>query len=257
MKMCSVEQKQVFKDLSGEDPEPQVTEIESLCMECHANGTTRLLLTKIPYYKNVVIMSFSCEKCGYENNEIQPGGAYAELGVRWKLHVEDPSDLNRQVVKSDYTAIKIPEVDLEIPAQSQKGGNCFVENPDAPRKDARCDRTDFRRTKDQDHALGIFSHEEPINVPTAGAQAFPVDGIGRLGHDPPRGPSADWWVLTTTDAAGTNGLTCLPKHGGARDSKCLVTHPMTDHCESCLTSTIAAERANHLRHRAPGNINCQ
>ncbi|RVE50801.1 hypothetical protein evm_004550 [Chilo suppressalis] len=31
----------------------------------------------------------------------------------------------------------------------------------------------------------------PINVPNAGAQAFPMDGIGRLGHDPPRGPSAD------------------------------------------------------------------
>ncbi|RVE43124.1 hypothetical protein evm_012203 [Chilo suppressalis] len=46
---------------------------------------------------------------------------------------------------------------------------------------------------------------------------FPMDGIGILGHDPPGGPSADWWVLTTADAAGTNGLTCLPKHGGARD----------------------------------------
>ncbi|RVE52859.1 hypothetical protein evm_002516 [Chilo suppressalis] len=89
--------------------------------------------------------------------------------------------------------------------------------------------------------------------PTAGAQPFPMDGIGRLGHHPPRGPSADWWVLTTADAAGTNGLTCLPKHGGSRNSKFLVTHPMTDHCESCLTSTIAAERANHLRHRAPHN----
>ncbi|CAH0403655.1 unnamed protein product [Chilo suppressalis] len=63
--------------------------------------------------------------------------------------------------------------------------------------------------------------------------AFPMDGIGRLGHDPPRGPSADWRVLMTAYAAGTNGLTCLPKHGGTRDSKFLVTHPMTDHCESC------------------------
>ncbi|RVE42527.1 hypothetical protein evm_012823 [Chilo suppressalis] len=74
-------------------------------------------------------------------------------------------------------------------------------------------------------------HHQPINVTTAGAQAFPMDGIGRLGHDPPRRRSVDWWVLTTADAAGTNGLTCLPKHGGARDSKFLVTHPMTDHCE--------------------------
>ncbi|RVE40447.1 hypothetical protein evm_014903, partial [Chilo suppressalis] len=62
------------------------------------------------------------------------------------------------------------------------------------------------------------SEIKPINVPTAGAQAFPMDGIRRLGHDPPRGPSADWRVLTTADAAGTNSITCLPKHGGAQDS---------------------------------------
>ncbi|RVE51556.1 hypothetical protein evm_003826 [Chilo suppressalis] len=93
-------------------------------------------------------------------------------------------------------------------------------------------------------------HHQPINLPTAGPQAFLMDGIGRLGHDPPRGPSADWSVLTAADAAGTNDLTCLPKHGRARDSKFLVSHPMTDHRESCLTSTIAAEPVNHLRHRA-------
>ncbi|CAG5034447.1 unnamed protein product [Parnassius apollo] len=121
--MSSIEKKPVFRDLTAEDPEPEVTEIESLCMNCHANGVTRLLLTRIPHYKNVVIMSFSCEHCGYENNEIQPGGAFAELGVRWKLQVENPIDLNRQVVKSDYTSVKIPEVDFEIPVQSQKGGS--------------------------------------------------------------------------------------------------------------------------------------
>ncbi|RVE45279.1 hypothetical protein evm_010051 [Chilo suppressalis] len=66
----------------------------------------------------------------------------------------------------------------------------------------------------------------PLNVPTAGAQAFPMDGIGRLGHDPPRGPSADWRVLTTADATRTNGLTCLSKHGGT---------------PCCLTITIAAK----------------
>ncbi|RVE53807.1 hypothetical protein evm_001469 [Chilo suppressalis] len=30
-----------------------------------------------------------------------------------------------------------------------------------------------------------------FDVPTAGAQALPVDGIGRLGRNPPRRPSAD------------------------------------------------------------------
>ncbi|RVE40654.1 hypothetical protein evm_014696 [Chilo suppressalis] len=81
-------------------------------------------------------------------------------------------------------------------------------------------------------------HHQPINLPIAGAQAFPMDGIGRLGYDPPRGPSADWQVLKTADAAGNNGLTCLLKHGGAPDNMDLVTHPMNDHCKSRLTSMI-------------------
>jgi hypothetical protein len=42
--------------------------------------------------------------------------------------------------------------------------------------------------------------------------------IRRTGHSPPRGPSAGWWVLTTANAAGTNSLTCLPKHGGGQDN---------------------------------------
>jgi hypothetical protein len=50
----------------------------------------------------------------------------------------------------------------------------------------------------------------------------------RTGHNPPHGPSADWLVLTTANTAGTNGLTSLPKHGGARDITFLVIHPMTD-----------------------------
>jgi hypothetical protein len=61
--------------------------------------------------------------------------------------------------------------------------------------------------------------------------------IKRTGHNPPRGPSVDCWRLTTTNAAGTDALTCLPKHGGALDNKFLVTHPTTD--QRCLSSVIA------------------
>jgi hypothetical protein len=70
--------------------------------------------------------------------------------------------------------------------------------------------------------------------------------IRRTGHNPPRGPSTGWWVLTTANAAGTNGFTCLPKHGGARDNTFLVTHPMTG--QRCLTSAI--DRAHWPSHRA-------
>jgi hypothetical protein len=38
----------------------------------------------------------------------------------------------------------------------------------------------------------------------------------------------------TANSAGTNGFTCLPKHGGTRDNKFLVTHRMI--IKRCLTS---------------------
>ena len=67
-------------------------------------------------------MSFDCEHCGYQNNEIQNAGKIEEKGVKITLNVSSVRDLNRQVVKSDYTSVRIPHLDFEIPALSQKGG---------------------------------------------------------------------------------------------------------------------------------------
>ncbi|KAL3286552.1 hypothetical protein HHI36_001055 [Cryptolaemus montrouzieri] len=119
--------KPLFRELNADDPEPEATEIESLCMNCHANGITRLLLTKIPFYKDVIVMSFTCEECGFQNNEIQSGAPIAQKGIRFTLKVETDRDLSRQVVKSDYTSVKIPELEFEISSQSQKGEVTTVE----------------------------------------------------------------------------------------------------------------------------------
>lgn len=73
-----------------EGEERQMQEIESLCMRCHEQvsehlaeqglfsftgltnqGTTRMLLTSIPYFKEVVVMSFRCEHCGHRDSEVQ------------------------------------------------------------------------------------------------------------------------------------------------------------------------------------------
>ncbi|CAG9786540.1 unnamed protein product [Diatraea saccharalis] len=82
--------------------------------------------------------------------------------------------------------------------------------------------------------------------PHSRGSGLPYGWLRRMGHDPSRGPNADWRVLTTANAAGTDGLTCLPKHGVARDNNFLVTHPVTDPCESCLTTTIAWLDATEL-----------
>jgi hypothetical protein len=55
---------QVDKIENPEEKQKLVEEIESLCINCEQNGTTRLLLTKIPFFREVIIMSFACPHCG-------------------------------------------------------------------------------------------------------------------------------------------------------------------------------------------------
>ncbi|GAA5992378.1 hypothetical protein JCM11641_002143 [Rhodosporidiobolus odoratus] len=90
--------------------------IESLCMECHEQGETRMLLTVIPYFREVIVVSFRCEHCGYSNNEIQSAGAIQSLGSIYTVKCTSRSDLDRQLVKSEYCLISIPEYQLQIPA---------------------------------------------------------------------------------------------------------------------------------------------
>ena len=106
--------------LNGHTEDEEVTqrvteEIESLCMNCHADGTTRLLLTKIPFFREIVIMSFSCPECGLQNNEIQSAGSIQQRAAKYALRVKSEADLQRQVVKTDICAFRIENIDLEIP----------------------------------------------------------------------------------------------------------------------------------------------
>lgn len=72
-------------------------------------------------------MSFNCDHCGFQNNEIQSGAEIQEKGCKIVLKVKSAKDLNRRVVKSDYSSVRIDELDFEIPALSQKGEVTTVE----------------------------------------------------------------------------------------------------------------------------------
>ncbi|KAG0231429.1 nucleolar zinc-finger protein [Actinomortierella wolfii] len=104
----------LFQDIDGDQ---EVTEIESLCMNCHENGTTKLLLTRIPHYREVIVMAFECPHCGYRSNELQQAAAVAVGGSIYTCKVSTKADLNRQLVKSDSAVVKFPDIDFEIPAQ--------------------------------------------------------------------------------------------------------------------------------------------
>uniref|UniRef100_A0A8D2MYA6 Zinc finger ZPR1-type domain-containing protein n=1 Tax=Zonotrichia albicollis TaxID=44394 RepID=A0A8D2MYA6_ZONAL len=50
-------------------------------------GVTRLLLTRIPFFKEIIVSSFSCPSCSWSNTEIQAAGRIQEQGVRYTLAV--------------------------------------------------------------------------------------------------------------------------------------------------------------------------
>ncbi|VDK55058.1 unnamed protein product [Anisakis simplex] len=117
----------VFRELSADDSEQYPVEVESLCTNCHKNGITRIMCTRIPYYRQVIVMSFTCDHCGYGNNELQSGEAVQEHGTEIVLNVKDAKDMNRQLVKSEYARIEIPELELEIDPLTQPGEVTTVE----------------------------------------------------------------------------------------------------------------------------------
>ncbi|NXY90578.1 ZPR1 protein, partial [Alcedo cyanopectus] len=84
-------------------------------------GMTRLLLTRIPFFKEIIVSSFSCDSCSWSNTEIQSAGRIQEQGVRYSLAVTSRQDMNREVVKTDCATVRIPELDFEIPPFTQKG----------------------------------------------------------------------------------------------------------------------------------------
>ncbi|KAL8694811.1 MAG: hypothetical protein Q9218_000570 [Villophora microphyllina] len=99
------------------EEEPKVVEsIESLCMNCKEDGETRLLLTKIPYFREVILMSFSCDHCGFTNTEVRSAGQIQERGAKYTLIVAVEEDMQRQIVKSDTSIFRLEDLDIEMPA---------------------------------------------------------------------------------------------------------------------------------------------
>lgn len=107
------------------DEDRPVQEIESLCMSCEQQGTTRLLLTSIPFFQEVIVMSFRCDHCGFSNNEIQSAGSIRPEGSVYTARILTREDLDRQIVKSGFCTVSIPEFELTIPAS--KGQMTTVE----------------------------------------------------------------------------------------------------------------------------------
>ena len=87
-----------------------------ILIHCVSQGTTRLLLTKIPYFREIILMSFYCDHCHFKNTEVQSAGEIQERGGKYVLRLTHLDDMERQVVKSDTAVFRVEELDIEVPA---------------------------------------------------------------------------------------------------------------------------------------------
>ncbi len=60
---------------------------DSICTVCHKMGEQRMCTTCIPYFKEIIVMAFSCNNCGYKDSEAKVGGGYTEKGKKITLKV--------------------------------------------------------------------------------------------------------------------------------------------------------------------------
>ncbi|KAI6122694.1 zf-ZPR1-domain-containing protein [Pisolithus croceorrhizus] len=102
-------------DNGTQDDDRPLEEVQSLCMQCGEQGITRMMLTSIPYFKEVIVISFRCERCGATNNEIQSAGTIKAEGVLYTLKVLHHADLDRQIVRSEACTVEIPDFELQLP----------------------------------------------------------------------------------------------------------------------------------------------
>ncbi|KAM7500362.1 hypothetical protein LguiA_024776 [Lonicera macranthoides] len=124
-----VDVRSVVEAICIDNSDTPLYQVESLCMRCGENGTTRFLLTLIPNFRKILLSAFDCPHCGERNNEVQFAGEIQDRGCCYRLNIPsgDQKMLNRQVVKSETATIKIPELDFEIPPEAQRGSLSTVE----------------------------------------------------------------------------------------------------------------------------------
>lgn len=104
---------------------------------------------------DLIVSSFYCEHCQYRNNEVQSGGQLQARGETMKLTVESADDLDRQVVKSEHCSVMLPDLELEIPAKTQRSVITTVQGILSTAADQLDEEQPVRRALDKEIAEKI------------------------------------------------------------------------------------------------------
>jgi len=88
------------------------------CSNCDKTGNVQMCFSSIPFFKEIIIMAFICDYCGYRNSEIKEGAGIGEKAKKITFKVAGVGDLNRDVFKSDTAKFTITELDFDMAAGS-------------------------------------------------------------------------------------------------------------------------------------------
>ncbi|KAJ5241667.1 zinc finger protein ZPR1 [Penicillium citrinum] len=159
-------------------------QVESMCMNCHENsimrGTTRLLLIRVPYFRDIILDPFECPPCHFTNNSIKAVGQIQTQGAKYTLTVESQDDMQRQLIKSR------PRATLTVPVSpSRSPWTTPLVTPGShptPRPVAISTRTTlYYRTHEQNEEFGIAADPDAAQPRTpirklwmANNTAFPL-----------------------------------------------------------------------------------
>ncbi|CAG9477678.1 zinc finger protein, putative [Plasmodium vivax] len=115
------------KEEADGSPMDETIQVRSMCINCEQEGINQIAKLHIPYFKNVLIHSFECGFCNYRNNVIQDLNTIKEKGVKIIFNINKREHMDRQLIKSEYGVLKIPQIDFEIPKETQKGSINTIE----------------------------------------------------------------------------------------------------------------------------------
>lgn len=107
----------------------EVVRFPQPCPNCQRPGEMLMCMTEIPHFKEVIIMAYDCQECGFKSNEVKGGGAIPPYGetITFKVTGNNSDDMSRDVLKSDSAGLEIPELDLEMASGSLGGLYTTVE----------------------------------------------------------------------------------------------------------------------------------
>jgi len=194
----------LFFDSSASGGEKELMRFPVDCTNCGAAGECCMCVTDVPHFKEVILMAFRCDECGWKDVEVKGGGAVPPHGTLTTLrfdpaHPAAATDLSRDVIKGDAASIDIPELELHVEGGSLGGLYTTVEGLLTLIRDKLLESDPYAAEatdsggaalSDRRAAMGVFL--DKLEGCIRGAAAFTLQI---------RDPMANSWVYSATAPA--------------------------------------------------------